>query len=94
MGIGAFFLKGQAPAEVSAIVKGAPDAPAAVANLAKHAIEQSVRARYAEAAIKKLEDDLTKLDTALLRARTKLVSMLSDPVQAFGTSMRLSLIHI
>ena len=44
-----------------------------------------MRAGIAEAAVRKLEKDVAKLDAALLCARSKLLSMLSDPVQATGT---------
>ena len=68
-----------------AIVDSAPDAPAAIAGLTTHAVNQQVRAGIAEAAVRKLEKDVAKLDAALLCARSKLLSMLSDPVQATGT---------
>ena len=68
-----------------AIVDSAPDAPAAIAGLTTHAVNQQVRAGIAETAVRKLEKDVAKLDAALLCARSKLLSMLSDPVQATGT---------
>ena len=44
-----------------------------------------MRARCAETTVKKLEGDVAKLNAALFSARTKLISVLSDPVQTTGT---------